>query len=78
VIPVRIESVAITEEAFDQLLNPIRAKVDLGLRALTRKELKAAGAPFDTLATVNLIAKEVLARMQAIGSVAEIGGSVGF
>ena len=28
-------SVSITEEAFDQLLNPIRAKVDLGLRTLT-------------------------------------------
>jgi hypothetical protein len=78
VIPVRVESVAIMEEAFDQLLNPIRAKVELGLRTLTRKELKAAGAPFDTIATVNLIAKEVLARMQAVGSVAEIGASVSF
>jgi hypothetical protein len=78
VIPVRVESVAITEEAFDQLLNPIRAKVDLGLRTLTRKELKAAGAPFDTISTVNLIAKEVLARTQAIGSVADIGTSVSF
>jgi hypothetical protein len=78
VIPVRVESVAITEEAFDQLLNPIRAKVDLGLRSLTSKELKKAGAPFDTIATVNLIAKEVMAHLQAIGSVAEIGGSIGF
>jgi hypothetical protein len=78
VIPVRVESVSIVEEAFDQLLNPIRAKVDLSFRTLTAKELKAAGAPFDTIATVNLIAKEVLARLQAIGSVAEIGASVSF
>ena len=29
-------SVSVTEQAFDQALNPIRAKVDLGLQALTR------------------------------------------
>ena len=29
VVPVRVESVSITEEAFDPLLNPIRAKVEL-------------------------------------------------
>jgi hypothetical protein len=78
VVPVRVESVSITEEAFDQLLNPIRAKVELGLRTLTEKELKAAGHPFDTLALVNLIAKEVLARTQAVASVAEIAGSASF
>ena len=35
VLPVRVESVTITEQAFDPLLNPIRAKVDLGLRTLS-------------------------------------------
>ncbi len=78
VVPVRVESVSITEEAFDQLLNPIRAKVELGLRTLTEKELKAAGPPFDTLALVNLIAKEVLARTQPVASVADIAGSASF
>jgi hypothetical protein len=77
VVPVRVESVSITEQAFDQLLNPIRAKVDLGLRTLTEKELRAAGPPFSTLATVNLVAKEALARTSVVTSVAEIGGSVG-
>ncbi len=76
VIPVRVESVAITEEAFDQLLNPIRAKVDLGLRSLTAKELKKAGPPFDTLALVNQIAREGLARTAGATSVVEIGGSL--
>jgi len=78
VVPVRVESVSITEEAFDQLLNPIRAKVELGLRTLTEKELNAAGPPFDTLALVNLIAKEVLARTQAVASVVDIAGSASF
>jgi hypothetical protein len=78
VVPVRVTEFSITEEAFDQLLNPIRAKVELGLRTLTEKELKSAGHPFDTLALVNLIAKEVLARSQAVSSVAEIAGSAHF
>jgi len=78
VVPVRVESVSITEEAFDQLLNPIRAKVELGLRTLTEKELNAAGPPFDTLALVNLIAKEVLARTQAVAAVADVAGSASF
>jgi contractile injection system tube protein len=77
VVPVKVESVSITEEAFDQLLNPIRAKVELGLKTLSDKELQAAGVPFSTLSVVNLIAKEVLARTAAVTSIAEIGGSLG-
>ena len=76
VVPVQVESVAITEQAFDTLLNPVRAKVDLGLRTLSRKELKTLGAPFDTLDIVNQIAKEVLARTAPVTSVAQIGGSL--
>lgn len=72
VIPVRVTSVAITEQAFDTILNPIRAEVTLGLRALTVIELQAAGPPFDTLALVNHIAKEVLARANIVNSVQQI------
>ncbi len=35
VLPVRITDFSITEEAFDPDLNPIRAKVSLGMRVLT-------------------------------------------
>jgi hypothetical protein len=35
VVPVRITEYSITEEAFDSALNPIRAKVSLGLRVLS-------------------------------------------
>jgi hypothetical protein len=38
VAPVAITSFSITEEAFDPRLNPIRAKVDLGLKVLTSLE----------------------------------------
>ncbi len=35
VVPVRVTEFSITEEAFDVALNPIRAKVSLGLRVLS-------------------------------------------
>ena len=35
ILPVRLTEFSITEEAFDVALNPIRAKVSLGLRVLT-------------------------------------------
>jgi hypothetical protein len=39
VVPVRITDFSITEEAFDPTLNPIRAKVSLGLRVLSVDDL---------------------------------------
>jgi hypothetical protein len=39
VVPVRLTDFSITEEAFDPNLNPIRAKVSLGLRVLTVDDL---------------------------------------
>ena len=38
-VPVRITEFSVTEEAFDPVLNPIRAKVSLGLRALSVDDL---------------------------------------
>jgi hypothetical protein len=39
VLPVRITDFSITEEAFDPALNPIRAKVSLGMRVLSINDL---------------------------------------
>ncbi len=39
VVPVRITDFSITEEAFDTALNPIRAKVSIGLRVLSVTDL---------------------------------------
>jgi hypothetical protein len=39
VVPVRLTEFSVTEEAFDPLLNPIRAKVSLGLRVLSVDDL---------------------------------------
>lgn len=78
VVPVRLGTLSVVEQAFDQLLNPIRAQVTMDLRALTIAELRAAGPPFDTLAVVNQIAKEVLARSNLFNSAEQIGGSISF
>jgi hypothetical protein len=39
VVPVRVTELSVTEEAFDPALNPIRARVTLGLRVLTVDDL---------------------------------------
>jgi hypothetical protein len=39
VLPVRVSELSVTEEAFDPALNPIRAKVSLGLRVLSIDDL---------------------------------------
>jgi hypothetical protein len=39
VLPVRITELSVTEEAFDPSLNPIRAKVSLGMRVLSVNDL---------------------------------------
>ena len=39
IVPVRITDFSITEEAFDPALNPIRAKVSLGMRVLSVDDL---------------------------------------
>ena len=39
IVPVRITDLSITEEAFDPALNPIRAKVSLGMRVLNINDL---------------------------------------
>lgn len=43
VVPVRITEFSITEEAFDPALNPIRARVSLGLRVLSVDDLGFGG-----------------------------------
>lgn len=40
-LPVRIDSLSISEEIFDQQLNPLRASINLGLRVLTYSDLSS-------------------------------------
>jgi hypothetical protein len=74
ILPVRITQFSITEEAFDTSLNPIRARVNLGLRVLNYQDLglpSVGGALF----MAHQIIKEVMA---TIGGVGNIAGAASF
>jgi Contractile injection system tube protein len=61
IIPVRVTEFSITEEAFDPDLNPIRAKVSLGLRVLNMNDLGFEHRGSDLFSTYQR-EKESLAR----------------
>ena len=68
ILPVRLTRLTITEEAYDPNLNPIRAKVDLGLKVLSYHDLgllSAGGALF----LAHQIVKEVMATIGGVGSI---------
>ena len=72
VVPVRVTEFSVTEEAFDTQLNPIRAKVSLGLRALTVNDLPF-GHRGASLFMGYLRNKEALAGRAASGSLDLLG-----
>jgi hypothetical protein len=72
IIPVRITDFSITEEAFDPGLNPIRAKVSLGLRVLNTDDL-GFGARGSDLFMAYLQNKERLAGKSRAGTLAALG-----
>ncbi|MCA8951973.1 MAG: hypothetical protein KDE27_20860 [Planctomycetes bacterium] len=67
VLPVRISSFSIAEEAFDPDLNPIRAKVDLRLDVLTYGDLGVLSAG-GALHLAHQIGKEVMATLNSVGT----------
>jgi len=75
VLPVRITGFSITEEAYDPLLNPIRAKVDLTLNVLSYVDLKITN-PGYTLFLAYQIAKEVMATTNVVNSALNLTASV--
>ena len=70
-IPVRITEFAVTEEAFDTRLNPILARVALGLRGLTTDDLpftsKGAGLFLTAARRREALAARRGAGVQALG-----------
>jgi hypothetical protein len=77
IVPVRVTDFSITEEAFDPNLNPIRAKVSIGLRVLSVDDLgfqHKGGSLFMSY----LQTKEQLAAKAQAGSFATLGiGGIG-
>jgi hypothetical protein len=75
VLPVRLISFSITEEAHDTQLNPIRAKVDLSLYVLSYIDLKLTN-PGYMLFLAHQIAKEIMATSNVFNSVQNTGASL--
>jgi hypothetical protein len=76
VLPVRLTEFSITEELHDPNLNPIRARVSLGLRVLSYNDLSATHPGYHIFLT-HQIAKEALARQASGGDVTKVlGGDV--
>ena len=77
IVPVKLTDFSITEEAFDPALNPIRAKVSLGLRVLSVDDLGFAHKG-GSLFMAYLQSKEQLAGKAQPGSFATLGiGGIG-
>ena len=73
VLPVRLTDFSVNEEAYDTNLNPIRAKVSLGLRVLSYNDLPRSH-PGYSLFLAHQVLKETMA---VIGSVRDLGAVAG-
>jgi hypothetical protein len=77
VLPVRLTQFSIVEQAYDPDLNPIRARVSLGLRVLSYSDLTAT-SPGYHLFLAHQVAKEVMATIGSASAVVTAGtGGVG-
>ena len=65
VLPIQVDSLSITEEAFDQRLNPIRAKVDLSMKVLTYRDLDITN-PGYWVYLASFTQKEVMATLNTL------------
>ncbi len=73
VLPVRLTEFSITEEAHDVNLNPIRAKVSLGLRVLSYNDLSLTH-PGYALFLTHQVVKETMAVIGSVGNLAAAAG----
>jgi hypothetical protein len=72
ILPVRLTDFSITEEAFDTALNPLQAKVSLGLRVLNINDL-GFDHPGGSLFMIYLQQKEQLAAKMKSGNLSGLG-----
>ena len=72
IVPIRLTDFSITEEAFDPTLNPIRAKVSLGMRVLSIDDLMFNDKG-GSLYLVYQQQKETLAKLYQGGTFATLG-----
>jgi len=75
VLPVRLTSFSITEDAYDTNLNPIRAKVSLGLSVLNYNDLPVTHPGYH-LFLAHQVVKETMATMGRVNDPASAGGAL--
>ena len=76
ILPVRLTEFSITEEAYDTNLNPIRAKVSLGLKVLSYNDLNITNPGYHLFLSHQII-KETLANLGRINNLdAVVGGNL--
>jgi len=73
VLPVRLTSFSITEDAYDTNLNPIRAKVSLGLSVLNYNDLPVTHPGYH-LFLAHQVVKETMATIGSVNNLAAAGG----
>jgi len=73
VLPVRLTSFTITEDAYDTNLNPIRAKVSLGLSVLNYNDLPVTHPGYH-LFLAHQVVKETMATIGSVNDLAAAGG----
>jgi hypothetical protein len=76
VLPVRITSFSITEEAFDTQLNPTRAKVDLTLQVLSYYDLKIENPGFSLFMAYQIAREAMATKNTSSESVQNLGVSL--
>jgi hypothetical protein len=73
VLPVRLTEFSIVEEAHDVNLNPIRAKVTLGLRVLSYNDLSLTN-PGYYMFLAHQVSKETMAAIGSVGNLSAVAG----
>jgi len=73
VLPVRLTDFSVTEEAYDVNLNPIRAKLDLGLRVLSYNDLPITHPGYYMFLSHQMI-KEAMAVVGSISNLDSVAG----
>ncbi|MFI0793744.1 hypothetical protein ACH4OY_13790 [Micromonospora rubida] len=75
VLPVRLTSFSITEQAYDPELNPIRARVELGLQVLSYNDLTLDN-PGRYVFLAHQVVKEAMATAGSLATVATTGSGI--
>jgi hypothetical protein len=75
--PVTINSLSVSETAYDELLNPIRAEVTVGLQVLTPNQIDPSSSFALGAYQYSLVVKQVMAALN-LANAAQLGLSGSF